>query len=381
MRPHVKPLVKGLLRARRVGTFGAAPADTLHAPTRPHPNGWFCLAFSDEVRPGAITTRALAGAEVVLYRTTKGVLRAVHPRCPHLGAHLGVGGSIEGEDIVCPFHRFAFDPAGTCVRSGYGLQPPKASLTPYPVCEANGSIYVWRHALGLPPQWRVPVLPMDDRQPYSHDTFDIAGHPQDVIENAFDWGHLPALHGLQDLDIDGKPMPGEPIATVTATARGTVMRGFRQSYTLTVIGLATIAARTVLPRGAGNLHVMLHATPTTPGRIHLRFGTKLELGRVPGLPESIARAATMPVARLGGSLIQRLASLDTGADLLMWNHQEHVEQPKLAKGDGPIGRYRLWAQQFYAGVEGVRMETEDPEGVDAGLAGADPKPADGLVSP
>ncbi|MFD0442877.1 hypothetical protein ACFQ10_10585 [Streptomyces indonesiensis] len=83
------------------------------------------------------------------------------------------------------------------MRTGYDKPPPKASLAQYPVCEANGSIYVWWHALGLPPQWEVPVFPMDDRQPYSHDTFDIAGHPQDVIENAFDWGHLPALHGLK----------------------------------------------------------------------------------------------------------------------------------------------------------------------------------------
>ncbi|MFJ1649483.1 Rieske 2Fe-2S domain-containing protein [Streptomyces sp. NPDC088258] len=347
MKPHLKPLVKQLLRSRQVGRFHPVPADTLHAPSRPYPNGWFCLAFSDEVRPGAVTTRPLAGAEVVLYRTAKGVLRAVRPQCPHLGAHLGVGGSVEGEDIVCPFHRFAFDPAGTCVRTGYDRPPPKASLAQYPVCEVNGSVYVWWHALGLPPRWEIPAFPMDDRQPYSHDTFDIAGHPQDVIENAFDWGHLPALHGLKGLDIEGAPVAGEQVSTVTATARGTMMRGLRQSYTLTVIGLATIAARTPLPRGAGNLYVMLHATATGPGRIQLRFGTKLELTGVPGVPDRIGRAAAMPVARLLSSVLQRVASVDTGADLLMWHHQEHVEQPKLARGDGPIGRYRQWAKQFY----------------------------------
>ncbi|WP_052852551.1 Rieske 2Fe-2S domain-containing protein [Streptomyces avicenniae] len=354
MKPHLKPLVKQLLRSRKVGLPGAAPADSLHAPSRPYPNGWFCLAFASEVRRGSVTTRPLAGAEVVLYRTAGGVLRAVRPQCPHLGAHLGVGGSVEGEEIVCPFHRFAFDPSGACVRTGYDLPPPKASLTQYPVCEVNGSVYVWWHALGLPPQWQVPVIPMDERQPFSHDTFALAGHPQDVIENAFDWGHLPALHGLKGLDIEGAPVAGQPVSTVTATARGTVMRGFRQSYTLTVIGLASIAARTVLPRGAGSLHVMLHATATGPGRIELRFGTKLELTGVPGLPRRAGRATAMPVARLLSAVLQRVASVDTGADLLMWHHQEHVEQPKLARGDGPIGRYRQWARQFY---------TEPPGGV------------------
>lgn len=347
MKPHLKPLVKHLLTNREVSLPTAAPADSLRASSLPYPNGWFCLAFSSEVRPGTVTTRPLAGAEVVLYRTSKGVLRAVRPQCPHLGAHLGVGGSVEGEDIVCPFHRFAFDPAGVCVRTAYDQPPPKASLTQYPVCEANGSVYVWRHALGLPPQWEVPAFPMDDRQPFSHNTFDIAGHPQDVMENAFDWGHLPALHGLTGLDIGGNPVAGEQTSTVTATARGTMVRGFNQSYTLTVIGLASIAARTVLPAGLGTMYVMLHATPTGPGRIQLRFGTKLELGDIPRVPGAVGRRVTVPAARLLSSVLQRVGSLDTGADLLMWHHQEHVEHPKLAKGDGPIGRYRQWAQQFY----------------------------------
>ncbi|WP_179120147.1 Rieske 2Fe-2S domain-containing protein [Streptomyces tsukubensis] len=350
MKPHLKPLVKQLLASRAVRVPGAAAADTLRASALPCPDGWFCLAFSDELKRGGVLTRPLAGAEVVLYRTGRGVLRAVRPQCPHLGAHLGVGGSVEGEELVCPFHRFAFAPDGTCVRTGYDMPPPKASLTPYPVCEANGSIYVWRHARGLPPQWEVPVFPMDERQPYSHDTFDLAGHPQDVIENAFDWGHLPALHGLKGLDIAGTPVAGVPTSTVTATARGTMMRGFNQSYTLTVIGLATIAARTVLPKDAGTLHVMLHATPTGPGRIQLRFGTKLELNGVPGFPGvggKLGRAAALPAARLLSVVLQRVARVDTGADLLMWHHQEHVEHPRLARGDGPIGRYRQWAQQFY----------------------------------
>ena len=153
----MRSLVKQLLRNREIRRHTAAPADRLNPPTRPDPNGWFCVAFSDEVRPGAITTRPFMGGEVVVYRTPRGLLRAVRPRCPHLGAHLGVGGTLDGEEIVCPFHRFAFDPSGACVRTGYDLPPLKATLTQFPVCEANGSIYVWRHALGLAPQWQAPL--------------------------------------------------------------------------------------------------------------------------------------------------------------------------------------------------------------------------------
>ena len=109
---------------------GPAPADTLRSHALPYPNGWFCVAFADELKPGAIITRPIMGEEVVVYRTRRGTVRAVRPYCPHLGAHLGAeaGGTIEGEDIVCPFHRFAFDPTGACVRTGYGTPPPISSV-------------------------------------------------------------------------------------------------------------------------------------------------------------------------------------------------------------------------------------------------------------
>ena len=28
-----------------------------------------------------------------------------------------------------------------------------------------------------------------------------------------------------------------------------------------------------------------------------------------------------------------------------------MDNPALAKGDGPIGKYRQWARQFYEGLE------------------------------
>ena len=62
-----------------------------------YPDGWFAVAFADELRPGQVLRRRFMGEDVVVYRTSGGVLRAVEPYCPHLGAHLGYGGRVEGE--------------------------------------------------------------------------------------------------------------------------------------------------------------------------------------------------------------------------------------------------------------------------------------------
>ncbi|WP_331737272.1 Rieske 2Fe-2S domain-containing protein [Streptomyces sp. NBC_00019] len=75
----------------------------------PYPNGWFAVAFSTEVRPGQVITSRLMGKDVVIFRTRSGTLTVVDPHCPHLGAHLGRGGRMDGENLVCPFHAFAFN--------------------------------------------------------------------------------------------------------------------------------------------------------------------------------------------------------------------------------------------------------------------------------
>lgn len=170
-------------------TQGPTPADVALPPVLPYPDGWSAVAFSDELKPGAVLTRPLQGEDVVLYRLRDGRLRAVRPYCPHLGAHLGLG-AVEGDDLVCVFHRFAFGPDGSCVRTGYGAPPPRAALAQLPVREVNDAVFVWRHHDGRAPDWEIPVFHGLDDQPLRSTTWELAGHAQEVMENAVDLGHF-----------------------------------------------------------------------------------------------------------------------------------------------------------------------------------------------
>ena len=38
---------------------------------------------------------------------------------------------------------------------------------------------------------------------------------------------------------------------------------------------------------------------------------------------------------------------DLGQDFAIWEHKRYLDPPALAPGDGPVGRYRQWARQFY----------------------------------
>jgi phenylpropionate dioxygenase-like ring-hydroxylating dioxygenase large terminal subunit len=88
----------------------------------PYPNGWYVFGTSEELAPGRLLGRKFMGEQVVVFRSNTGKAYAVEAYCPHLGAHLGYGGSVQGDLLQCPFHGFQFNGMGECVRTGYGVE-------------------------------------------------------------------------------------------------------------------------------------------------------------------------------------------------------------------------------------------------------------------
>ena len=81
----------------------------------PMPFGWFKVALADDVPAGAVITRHYFGTELVVWRDDEGRVACQEAYCPHLGAHLGWGGKVEGQRIRCPFHGWVFDCDGNNV--------------------------------------------------------------------------------------------------------------------------------------------------------------------------------------------------------------------------------------------------------------------------
>ena len=99
--------------------------DTARTPITPYPRGWFLVSRSEELKPRRTKTVHYFGQDIVLYRTADGQAHAVDPYCPHLGAHLGHGGKVDGTSIRCPFHGWTFDGV-----SGQCKYVPEATRTP-----------------------------------------------------------------------------------------------------------------------------------------------------------------------------------------------------------------------------------------------------------
>ncbi|MFE9637187.1 Rieske 2Fe-2S domain-containing protein [Streptomyces sp. NPDC006463] len=300
------------------------------------------LAFSREVRRGHVHRVRFMGDDVVLYRTQSGVARAVDPYCPHLGAHLGYGGRVDGETIVCPFHGFAYDTDGRCVRTGYGTPPPKARLTVRHVSEVNGVILVWHHPDGQTPQWEIPSLPDDLPAPVER-TVTLTDHPQEIVENLMDIGHLTYLHGfshaseVSPVGFDGHRMRYDLAVEKTFLPLGGPI-GF--DIRADVHGLGYFSLEFDAPRLRIRGRSLQLPTAIDPTRIQYRWTMSLlaphGLGRLRG-----------PLSRLMSGVAASVLGCEGAADFTIWENKIYIENPRLAKGDGPIGAYRRWAAQFY----------------------------------
>ncbi|MFG2288143.1 Rieske 2Fe-2S domain-containing protein [Streptomyces sp. NPDC048595] len=342
--------------SRYAPTQGISPRYLGQEPPLPYPDGWFCVGFTEELSPGKVATRQLTGQDVVLYRTQSGLLRASRPYCPHLGAHLGRGGRVVGEEVVCPFHGFAFGPDGACTRTGYGTRPPKASLPLLPVREESGLIMVWHHHAGHPPGWEPQAEHAGAFVPVARDTTECAGHPQEVLENTVDFGHLTALHWprvssahlLKPFMEDG--VRGHVTFEMTVCPPGW-KKPMLSTYAFTLHGLGGTEVDIRLPGGFG-VRIWFMATPVAPWRIQLRSGIDARVPAPGFLPAPLGRL----LATAGSHVVSQFVLWyhnrvflfsDRYGDVPVWNTKAYLPRPRLAEGDGPITRYRRWAGQFY----------------------------------
>ena len=82
-----------------------------------YPNGWYIICKSKDLPPNTTKNIDISGQNIVVFRSGKGDVYALHAYCAHMGANLGVGGQVVNETCVqCPFHGWLFDgETGQCV--------------------------------------------------------------------------------------------------------------------------------------------------------------------------------------------------------------------------------------------------------------------------
>lgn len=327
----------------------------LAATELPAPRGWFAIGRTEDIASGTVRTIKLAGHELVAFRGNAGALAVVDAYCPHLGAHMGHGGTVDGDDLRCPFHGFCFNRSGACTRTGYNTRPPpKAKVRSWPVLERHGVAMVFYDPDGAPPDWEIPDVSMEGWSPFAWQHWRLRGHPQETSENSVDIGHFQYIHRYRDV----KAVDGAMVEGAHLRARYSFFKPFAQVLGRTV-GLRNVIQVDVFGLGYSRVDVheeqsglrvrsLVLASPRGDGEIDLRAAVAL---RDPRLD-----ADTAPWLRLMAPVLLSRAARravlsqychDVEQDFDIWRHKRHIERPALALGDGPLGVFRKWASQFY----------------------------------
>lgn len=303
----------------------------------PFPNGWFHVAWSEDLAPGEVRAIEAFGRQLVLFREEGGAARVFDAFCPHLGAHLGMGGKVVGDTLRCPFHGWRFDGSGACVEVPYAKKiPTKARLAAWPVAERNGLIMVWHHTEGEAPDHEIPTfedIGHADWTPLEKRQWRIRTHNHEMGENQVDRAHFRYIHGTLEVpECEGR-------------ADGPVFRVYQRSKMQTprgpVEGKIDVTAYgygVSFVRFSGIVDTLLVAcvTPIDGQVVEANFAfTVKKLG---------SDAATAGVGKALIADIEKQMREDTP----IWENKLYRNKPLLCDGDGPIGPYRRWARQFYS---------------------------------
>ncbi|HPG24797.1 MAG TPA: Rieske 2Fe-2S domain-containing protein [Myxococcota bacterium] len=192
-------------------------ASAYRYPFPPYPTGWYVVAASSELPSRGVLPLRYFGRDLVLFRAESGRAVLVDAHCPHMGAHLGHGGFVEGEGIRCPFHQWRFGCDGRVEDVPYQTRGalPVESLACWPVEEQSGVVLAHWSDGGRSPSWRMPAITEFGRPGWvGWQTFrwQIHMHTQELAENVPDMPHFRYVHRV--------PAPPEAEVRLRATSTG-----------------------------------------------------------------------------------------------------------------------------------------------------------------
>jgi phenylpropionate dioxygenase-like ring-hydroxylating dioxygenase large terminal subunit len=307
------------------------------SPSLPVPRGWFRVGFADDSPPGTVRPLRYFGRDLVLVVTESGTPRLFDAFCPHLGAHLGHGGRVEGETLRCPFHGWQFGVDGRCREIPYASRiPPRASLRAWPTIARNGIIFAWHGSAGSAPDYEIPEVPeigSPDWTRFVHRRWTVRSRCQEIAENTADPAHFGVVHGMQrltpELSFDGPHF--RSFSSYEVSRRGGETLDSTLEVTWYGLGLG-------VTRVTGLLELLFLGTltPIDEEEVEVDFSFSV----------CSARGLTTDSGAGKASIDESVRQMEQ--DIPIWESKRYLEQPLLCDGDGPIGRFRSWSAQFHA---------------------------------
>lgn len=178
-------------------------------------NTWYALGFSDELRH-ELTGAVICGRPVVSWRSSTGEVVAFDGRCRHKRFPLAEGRLVD-DTVECGYHGWCYDTSGTCVSvpsQPSGKVPSRAALSPFPVREQDGVVWIWpgepELATNVSPP-RTTEIGSDDYDTVCSDVRHVRANYRLLVENVLDITHFYPLHDGNIGDLANSQIPVEVV--------------------------------------------------------------------------------------------------------------------------------------------------------------------------
>lgn len=320
----------------------ATPSASLPGPrpTSPFPRdptGWFQVAWSDELQPGDVKQLGCFGKPLVLFRTESGRPSVLDARCPHMSAHLGRGGKVRGESIVCPSHGWQFGADGACTAVPYlNHIPPNSSVRRWPLWEGGGLIMLWHDIDKRPPAWDLQPLSEhfgdDWSMPVRREWKLRSGH-HEIAEHLIPTARVGqgGLHEAPDASAPTILFDAHRIRITAAASRTPLAAVAEGPVDCVAMGLGCVAMRITRPMEA---LIIGCVTPIDQEHVQLRLGFKF---RTPRSADGLDATAEALVSE---------ASRWIEASRSAWEDPANRLPGGPSDGAAPLDAFRRWAGQF-----------------------------------
>ncbi len=310
----------------------------------PSPSGWFAIGVSADFPCEEAVPAHWFDQDLVVFRSADGTLGALDAYCPHLGAHLGYGGTVNGASVTCPFHGWRWAADGTCASVPYGSRTaPKIRVQSVPIVEQDGVVLLWRGAEERP-TWHMPRF--DDQRWTAPLVMrrTLRSHPQEILENTADFAHFRFVHQTHMVEPTTEVRIQDNIFELfVQSAPEAVEPAVRLDDPLLVEGGVFchgpgLAGATIGAQGM-RIHAMqrLYATPTGNDEVSLLGLVNIRID-----DECDDETAASLVEAFGSAVID-----NWDRDIMIWQHKRHLLWPALNPKERVIWTFRRWYARYY----------------------------------
>ncbi len=315
---------------------------TARFPMSPYPTGWYVVAYSDELPAKQVLPLRYFGTELVLFRAVDGVPALLDAYCPHLGTHLGHGGTVDAGGLRCPMHGWRFDTAGACTAVPYATGLPRdAGATAWPLVERSGLLWTHYPATATP-GWEPPEIAEHgaaDWTPFSDDgnRWRVRTHAQLIQENACDIQHLRELHEFPepkvgDVGADG-PVFHSAFTHQRVYAEAGVADPIEVATRIAIHGLG-LSKQNSVAMGVIESTSLCTTTPIDEDLVDLRMAS------------AVKHVGDDDTTTLVHDQVLATTRTTIEEDIPIWETRTYANARYFA-GDAPITAFRRWAEQFY----------------------------------